>query len=322
MPARRTFQRPASGASTPICRPAWNAVHVTPGSDAATAAPDGRTISISCRHCSDTENSTRSTLVSTSTSMVRRPGSRSPTTRRSVSSCPSRANSSVADEATSEGSSRNTCPPLPSDTCTIDGSGRPTHGQPGRVCGCCCCPTSNPINPTNQINLINPLQPDQPAQPDQPDQPVDPNPPLPRSLVGQFGHRFPGDACHRRDDHLRDPHAAIDGDRGLPEIDQRDLHLAAVVGVDRAGRVDDGQARAWRPGPTEAAPAPRSPGAAPSQTRTRPAQSFLARSPPARSPPRAGPWRPHAPSDRRATAGRRREGEGGTGRDGSHVSIR
>src|SRR5438552_13725513 len=51
---------------------------------------------------------------------------------------------------------------------------------------------------------------------------------------------------HRQDQHLRDAHAALDGETLWPEIDQRHLHFAAIVAVDGAGRVDHGDAEAAR----------------------------------------------------------------------------
>src|SRR6266567_547565 len=44
------------------------------------------------------------------------------------------------------------------------------------------------------------------------------------------------------DQQLGDAHSALDGECSLTEIDQRHFYLAAVVGVDRAGRVHDGYA--------------------------------------------------------------------------------
>ncbi len=47
---------------------------------------------------------------------------------------------------------------------------------------------------------------------------------------------------HRCDHHLGDAHAAFDEEFLFAEIDQQDLHLAAIVAVDRAGRVEAGDA--------------------------------------------------------------------------------
>ena len=43
-------------------------------------------------------------------------------------------------------------------------------------------------------------------------------------------------------DQLGDPHAARDRERFAAEIDKQHLYLAAVVGIDRAGRVEHGDA--------------------------------------------------------------------------------
>src|SRR5258706_14546811 len=47
---------------------------------------------------------------------------------------------------------------------------------------------------------------------------------------------------HRYDEHLGDAHPALDDEFFAPEVDQRHLDLAAVVGVDGSGRVDHGDA--------------------------------------------------------------------------------
>jgi len=47
---------------------------------------------------------------------------------------------------------------------------------------------------------------------------------------------------HRGDDELGDAHATADGERLSAEIGEDDLHLAAVITVDGAGRVEAGDA--------------------------------------------------------------------------------
>ena len=69
-----------------------------------------------------------------------------------------------------------------------------------------------------------------------------PKPPAPRCRLLQrlLGHEFHTlDAGH---DELRDALAARDGEGLEPVVDEEDLHLAPVVGVDRAGAVEDGDA--------------------------------------------------------------------------------
>src|SRR5690606_24199323 len=61
-------------------------------------------------------------------------------------------------------------------------------------------------------------------------------------LRGKFGHLADAAKRDRGDDELRDAHPVLDGERRTPEVDERDLQLAAVVGVDRPGRVGDGDA--------------------------------------------------------------------------------
>ncbi len=62
--------------------------------------------------------------------------------------------------------------------------------------------------------------------------------------------RFPGDVTDRGDDHLGDAHARLDGKGFGPDVGEDDHDLAAVIGIDGAGRVDeqnavtDGQAGA------------------------------------------------------------------------------
>ena len=162
--------------------------------------------------------------------------------RRSVSSCPSRAINSVADEATSEGSRRNTCPPLPSDTCTIDGSGRPTHGQPGRVLRLLLLrreqPRSKPDRCSDHDHEARRREGTKPTRSTRSSWNRAPS----RSLSGSSVTVSQATCVTGATTSLRDPHAAIDGDGRPSEIDQRDLHLAAVVGVDRARCVHDGQA--------------------------------------------------------------------------------
>ena len=50
------------------------------------------------------------------------------------------------------------------------------------------------------------------------------------------------DLCHRRNHHLGDAHTALYCEIVLTEIGQNDLHLAPVVAVDRAGRIQAGDA--------------------------------------------------------------------------------
>lgn len=52
-----------------------------------------------------------------------------------------------------------------------------------------------------------------------------------------FGHAH---LRYRRNHHLGNPHAAGDDEILLTEIDQQHLHFAAIVAVDRAGRVEAG----------------------------------------------------------------------------------
>ena len=71
--------------------------------------------------------------------------------------------------------------------------------------------------------------------------PVEPKPPSARPLSSSVA-LDEGDAGDGRDDELCNAHAPRDRERLAPEIDQEHLHLAAVVGVDRAGRVEHGDA--------------------------------------------------------------------------------
>ena len=63
-----------------------------------------------------------------------------------------------------------------------------------------------------------------------------------------FGHAH---LRHRRNHHLGNPHAAGDDEIVLAEIDQQHLHFAAIVAVDRAGRIEagdtvlEGKSGAW-----------------------------------------------------------------------------
>lgn len=59
------------------------------------------------------------------------------------------------------------------------------------------------------------------------------------SDLADLGHKH---LRHRRDHHLCDPHAAGDDEILLTEIDQQHLHFAAIIAVDRAGRVEAGNA--------------------------------------------------------------------------------
>jgi hypothetical protein len=63
---------------------------------------------------------------------------------------------------------------------------------------------------------------------------------------GQLRDDFKVDPRHRRDHQLRDPIAAPDDDRLLAEIDGDDRDLAPVVGIDRAGRIEQPQTLAQR----------------------------------------------------------------------------
>src|SRR3990167_5719903 len=47
---------------------------------------------------------------------------------------------------------------------------------------------------------------------------------------------------HRRNDHLRDARAPLDGEGVLSEIGEDALPLAAIVAIDRAGRIQNGNA--------------------------------------------------------------------------------
>ena len=55
----------------------------------------------------------------------------------------------------------------------------------------------------------------------------------------QFGNFIPFNACVSRDHHLRDAHAARDGETFAAEIGEDHLHLAAVIGIDGAGAVQN-----------------------------------------------------------------------------------
>lgn len=63
-----------------------------------------------------------------------------------------------------------------------------------------------------------------------------------------FGHTH---LRYRRNHHLGNPHAAGDDEILLAEIDQQHLHFAAIVAVDRAGRIEagdtvlEGKSGAW-----------------------------------------------------------------------------
>ena len=60
--------------------------------------------------------------------------------------------------------------------------------------------------------------------------------------VGELVHDVEHDTGHGLHDELRDPVPAADHDGLVPVVvDQGDLDLAAVAGVDGAGGVDDGQ---------------------------------------------------------------------------------
>jgi hypothetical protein len=71
--------------------------------------------------------------------------------------------------------------------------------------------------------------------------PVEPKPPAPRS-VAPVRHLAKAGAQHRGRDQLRDPLPAPHLERLLPQIGEDHLHFAAIVAVDRAGRVEAGDA--------------------------------------------------------------------------------
>src|SRR5688572_20608124 len=73
-----------------------------------------------------------------------------------------------------------------------------------------------------------------------------PEPALPALRRVQVIDLFDPHARHGPHQHLRDAHAALDREGLLAEVDHRDLHFAAVVAVDRAGRVDHRDAVAGR----------------------------------------------------------------------------
>ena len=52
--------------------------------------------------------------------------------------------------------------------------------------------------------------------------------------------RGPFDALVTRHDHLRDAVAIVDRERRVGEVGEDDTDLSAIIGVDRAGRVQDG----------------------------------------------------------------------------------
>lgn len=62
---------------------------------------------------------------------------------------------------------------------------------------------------------------------------------LGRACLGDFSHAH---LCHRCYDHLGDAHAASNGEILLAEIDEQNLDFAAVIAVDRAGRIEAGDA--------------------------------------------------------------------------------
>ena len=72
--------------------------------------------------------------------------------------------------------------------------------------------------------------------------PVEPKPPAPRSVSGKRFDALEADGRDGGDDELRDAVAARDAERLAAVIDQDDFDLAAIVGVDRARRVQDGDA--------------------------------------------------------------------------------
>lgn len=54
-----------------------------------------------------------------------------------------------------------------------------------------------------------------------------------------FGNKYLRHRCYH---HLGNPHAAGDDEILLAEIDQQNLHLATVIAIDRAGRIEAGNA--------------------------------------------------------------------------------
>ena len=88
--------------------------------------------------------------------------------------------------------------------------------------------------------------------------PVEPKPPAPRAVSSRASTSRQRRLDHRGDHQLGDAVAAADDEVLGAEVDQDHLHLAAIVGVDGAGRVQAGDARCARRGPSAAAPGPRS----------------------------------------------------------------
>ena len=72
--------------------------------------------------------------------------------------------------------------------------------------------------------------------------PVEPKPPAPRAVVVQVVDFAKAGPQHRRRHQLGDALAADDLERLGAEIGEDHLHLAAIVAVDRAGRVEAGDA--------------------------------------------------------------------------------
>jgi hypothetical protein len=76
--------------------------------------------------------------------------------------------------------------------------------------------------------------------------PVCPKPPSPRAVGGSSAASTKRACETGTDEHLRDPVPALDGHRLATQIDEKDLHLAAVIRIDGTGRVGERDAEARR----------------------------------------------------------------------------
>ena len=76
--------------------------------------------------------------------------------------------------------------------------------------------------------------------------PVEPNPPCPRAVAAQLVRLFHADGQERCDDHLRDLHAGLHVEAWLPVIDQYHTNLATIPVIDRAWRIQHGDAMLQR----------------------------------------------------------------------------
>ena len=138
--------------------------------------------------------------------------------------------------------------------------------------------------------------------------PVEPKPPSPRAVAVSVSTVWRLARSARREHELRDPHAARHRKRLRPEIDQDHLHFAAIIGIDRARRVQhrdrvtERETRARAHFALKAARKfEREPG-----RESRPSLSARSARAPCREAPRGGRGRPRLRSRRRARGDRAR----------------